>query len=178
MPQVSVSVQLYGAVVEHRVLQVRDSVRIGEAETAQVAFPGADILVVRHGDRIRLRSWWLEAGEAAAMSLGPVQVELEVLRSPPTREWPGWMPDVRLFVATAAIVLISAWAETVQLYVERNPLLAADLHALAQLPAVDVARAALRRPHEPDGPGGDGYGDPPVEVGSHQRAHPVTYLSE
>ncbi len=127
MSQLYVSLRLYGAVVDQRVVAVRDgAVRLGEAEDAVVPFPGTDLLVRPASEGVWVRGRLLRPGLVCAIPLGAVEVTLEVLEPPPSS--PGWdllthwrrleasldaplpLPDLRILVATAAIVLAgSSW---------------------------------------------------------------------
>lgn len=97
MGDLAVSVRLFGALVEDRVIDVERVVRLGEAEGAEVSFPGADLAVVRLGGRLSVRGRALEEGDELRIALGSVEVLLEhTMKSRLPSEWAGLM-DGRLF---------------------------------------------------------------------------------
>jgi len=107
MGNLSVTIRLNGVLVDDRVMPVPNVVRLGEADDAAVAFPGADLKVLRVGDRLSVRGRSLEEGEEACISLGAVDVHLEhtvTARLP--SEWAG-VVDPR-FVATVLMVVAGA----------------------------------------------------------------------
>ncbi|MBL8615891.1 MAG: tetratricopeptide repeat protein [Deltaproteobacteria bacterium] len=107
MGNLSVTVRLNGVQVDDRVVRVDRLTRLGEAEDAAVAFPGADLKVVRVGARLNVRGRSLEEGDEARISLGPVEVHLEhtvTARLP--SEWSN-VVDPR-FVATLLVVVAGA----------------------------------------------------------------------
>ncbi len=112
MGRLRVSVTLNGVPVEDRVLPVRQIVRIGESRGARVAFPGADIAVVRVGRDLAIRGRRLVEGQGIGVSLGPVRVWLEHTersRVPPS--WRGHLDPQ--FLAIAVLVTVSGlWLET------------------------------------------------------------------
>ena len=76
MGDLAVSVLVHGNVVDDRVVPVRRLVRLGESDDAVVAFPGADLAIVRVGRGLALRGRVLEEGEEMCISLGHVEVRL------------------------------------------------------------------------------------------------------
>ena len=104
MGDLAVSVRLFGALVEDRVIDVERVVRLGEAEGAEVSFPGADLSVVRLGERLSVRGRSLEEGDEVRIALGPVEVLLEhTMKSRMPSEWAGLM-DSRLFATVVMTV--------------------------------------------------------------------------
>jgi tetratricopeptide (TPR) repeat protein len=108
----AVSVSLHGAPVSDAVLPVRHAVRIGEAPSAVVPFPGADIAVVRVGRDLAVRGRRLAEGQGIGVSLGPVRVWMEhTQRARVPRSWREHV-DLR-FLATALLVTVSGlWIDT------------------------------------------------------------------
>lgn len=104
MGDLAVTVRLFGALVEDRVIDVDRVVRLGEAEGAEVSFPGADLSVVRLGDRLSVRGRSLEEGDEVRIALGAVEVLLEhTMKSRMPSEWAGLM-DGRLFATVVMTV--------------------------------------------------------------------------
>ncbi len=118
MGDLAVSVSLHGAPVADSVLKVRHIVRIGESPSAAVAFPGADIAVVRVGPDLAVRGRRLAEGQSIGVSLGPVRVWLEhTQRASVPHPWRDHL-DLR-FLATALLVTVSGlWLETLDAAVQ------------------------------------------------------------
>lgn len=112
MGDLAVSVSLHGAPVADNVLRVRHIVRIGEAPSAAVSFPGADIAVVRVGPDLAVRGRRLAEGQGIGVSLGPVRVWLEHTQR--ARLPHAWREHIDLrFLATALLITVSGlWFET------------------------------------------------------------------
>lgn len=122
MGDLSVSVRLHGEVVEDAVLPLRRTVRIGDGAGAAVAFPGADVVVVRAGDRLLVRGRALEEGEALELSLGPVDVTVEhTLRGRTPPEWRGVF-DARFLGVVALVTAVGTWLDAAESWWERDPL--------------------------------------------------------
>lgn len=120
-----VTVWLYDTVIEDRTVGVRDTVRLGESPEAEVGFPGADLFVVRRGDKLLLRGREVLPGQPLSMYLGGVTLQLEALDSiAHDDELPAWqLPsfDLRVLVATAAVALTATFVDTVSRFVETDP---------------------------------------------------------
>lgn len=121
-----IRVLLHQTVMEDCTVQVRDNVRLGESADAAVSFPGADLVIVRRGDRLLFRGREIFPGAPLSMFLGGVTLELEALDSIAldTAEIRGLqLPsfDVRVLVATAALALMGAFVDTVTRFVETDP---------------------------------------------------------
>ena len=114
MGNLRVSVQLYGTVVEEQVLSVRQCVRLGEAPSAKVSFPGADLAVVRVGADLTIRGRRLEEGRGIGVSLGPVRVWLEHLS--PIKMPRRWLQhvDTRFLVTAALVTVTGLWVDTME----------------------------------------------------------------
>jgi hypothetical protein len=125
-----VRVKLYGAVVEERVVPVLREVRLGEADDAVVSFPGADLLVRRHGRRLKIRGRYLTEGACWSLWFGAVGVELETLQPRLFPTIPSDLPDMRFLVAVGAVALIGAFADSVQSFATTNPEVAEQLAGL------------------------------------------------
>lgn len=107
----SVIVRLHGAVVENRVLAVSRAVRLGESPSADVPFPGADLTVRRHGDRLAIRGRTLGEGDDLTIRLGKVEVQLEhTLRSPVPHEWAGQF-DGRFLMVLVLVAVSATWLD-------------------------------------------------------------------
>lgn len=125
VPTLCVSVRLHGRVVEERSLSVGAAgIALGEAPEAVVAFPGATVRVRRLGDRLQVQGGlWLDPGRPLRYRREAVEVELEAVLARPLPRRVEWAPDLRLLVATAAVVLFVAFWESVTAF--------ADTHAVA-----------------------------------------------
>lgn len=142
MGDLSVVVRLNGDVVEDRVVEVERLVRIGEAQGAVIPFPGADIAVVRMGDRLAVRGRTLEEGEELSLFLGPVEVHIEhTVRARLPPEWAGlW--DRRFLAAALLVVAAGTWIDAAEAWLDRQP--ADAIVAVAQVR--DLVRAVGGEP--------------------------------
>lgn len=172
MGDLSVTVRLNGQIVEEQVLRVNRVVRIGEGAGSAVSFPGADVAVVRMGDRLAVRGRSLEEGEEVHISLGPVEVAVEhTLRARLPHEWVGlW--DGRFFAAALLVTAVGTWFDAAEMWLDRlprdTPVAVSQLHnllsggpstalrqrAAAMHPTPDPARgsAQAEAPAMTDGP--------------------------
>jgi hypothetical protein len=140
LPHLYVSVRLHGAVADQRLCTVRDEVWLGSAPGAEVAFPGPALRVRRLGERLQVQGHWLKAGQPVCMVRGPLEVHLEAVTPSPRSEPSEWVwPDLRVMLASAAIVLFGAWWEAVGAFLERHPGAVASLASGVE----DVAPAGL-----------------------------------
>jgi Flp pilus assembly protein TadD len=121
MGDLAVRVCLGEYVVEDRLLRFRGAVHIGDGPEARVAFPGADITVLRLKGRYRLRGRTLEEGESLRITLGPVDVW--VCHTPRARglvREQAWID--RRFVAVAALVIaVGAWTDAAEGWIVHQP---------------------------------------------------------
>ncbi len=120
MGDLSVTVRLNGQVVEQRVLRVPRVVRLGEAADAAVSFPGADVAVLRVGNRLCLRGHRLDEGEELRLELGQVHVKLEhTARARLPHELEGvW--DKRFLAAVVMVVVAGSWVEAAEAWLSRR----------------------------------------------------------
>jgi len=178
-----VSVRFYGAVVDERLLPICDVMRIGESEGALMPFPGADLVMRRVNGHLMVRGRQLDPGDSLSMSLGPVEVTLEVLglrahdlgsglwdRLEDTLSFP--IPDLRLLLATATIALAGSFLEVADGFVAANPVASRSvqvwLHQLA--PEEEAPQSA--RIHTPDQRRGDDDLEIPVLDGPTDEVWP------
>jgi hypothetical protein len=123
LSNLSVTVRWNDGVVESRVLHVGDEVWLGEAPCSEVCFPGPSLRVRRINGRLQVQGRWIDPGHPLKMCRDQLEVVLEAVPSAGTpQEWStAWLPDLRLLVASAAIVLLGAWWEAVGSFVDRHP---------------------------------------------------------
>jgi hypothetical protein len=116
-----VSVLIHGNVVEDRVVPVRRIIRLGESDDAVVAFPGADLAVVRVGRGLALRGRVLEEGEEMCISLGHVEIRLlhTVRGGAFPLDW-GTFLDKRFLAAAIVATVSGSWLDTAESWVERH----------------------------------------------------------
>lgn len=140
----SVTVRLNGEVVEDRALRVERMVRIGEADDAEVSFPGADLTVVRAGRRLLVRGRALQEGDTLDLSLGPVEVCIEhTLRGSIPSELASVF-DRRFLVVVALVTAAGTWLDAASSWIERNPLHLA-LQARAHDTSIVQGEASVQR---------------------------------
>lgn len=150
MPHLYVSVRMNGVVADQRLCAVRDEVWLGEEEGALVSFPGPSVLVRRLGGRLQANGRWLEPGTPLRLRRGDVDVSLEsILNRASIPSWNRSVPDLRVLVASAAVVLLGAWWETVEAFVEAHPQAIAALMDF-QAPAAEAPSWASSAQGEPD----------------------------
>jgi tetratricopeptide (TPR) repeat protein len=112
MGDLAVSVSLEGTPVADAVLPVRHIVRIGEAANSAVAFPGADIAVVRIGRDLAVRGRRLAEGQGIGVSLGPVRVWMEhTKRARFRRPWREHL-DLRFLAVALLVTVAGLWFES------------------------------------------------------------------
>lgn len=121
MPWLHVTLRFHDAVVEQRLCAVTDELVLGDQPNAEVAFPGCRLRVRRFGERLQVEGRWLDLGQRLEVCKPPISVEIEPVAPRPQPFSFDWVPDVRLLVATGAVVLIGAWFETATRLVEANP---------------------------------------------------------
>ncbi len=182
MTQLYVRVQLHGAVADQRLCSVGDEVWLGSAPDAVVAFPGPSIQVRRFGPRLQVQGRWLDPGRPMRLRRGDLEVVLEAVE-PTRKERHGSLPlpDLRVLVASAAVVLLGAWWEAVGSFIERHPTAVAAL--MGSEPSVLVFQGGPAAAHltarvdaaERSEPGDTGIADtaPPAEV---PTSYPVGFV--
>lgn len=147
------TVRLRGAVVESRALEVTGPFLVGEHPEARVGFPGLTLPVsllqaephpvIQGAQReaaVAVGGIVLVPGQSHTLRNGPVEVEFTVerqeARAPWRSSWSAWsapLADIRLLVASAALVVFALWVETVDRWVTTDPEVAAELAALPTL---------------------------------------------
>ncbi len=122
MGDLSVCVRLNGEVVEDRTLRIDRLVHIGEAPSAAVSFPGADLTVVRTGRRLMVRGRDLEEGDTLDLNLGAVDVRIEhTMRASTPPEWHSVF-DRRFLAVVALVTAVGTWFDAAGGWADRNPL--------------------------------------------------------
>lgn len=122
MPHLYVSVRLNGAVADQRLCHVRDEVWLGSAPAALVAFPGPAIRVRSVGGALQVQGRWLRPGTQVRMARGELEVTLEAVAPAQRTRRADWVvPDLRVLVASLAVVLMGAWFDAVGAFLERHP---------------------------------------------------------
>lgn len=187
MPHLVTTVRLGGSVVECRGIDVNHPFLVGEHPDARVSFPGLTLAVgavplrTPGGDgvmAVAIGGIVLVAGQSHVLRNGDLEVEFAVEaidRAAPWRARATPVMDVRLLVATAAVLVFALWVETLDRWVRTDPEVVAEVAALTALwsgqtevvapaedPHVRVLPVELRElPGE--GPAGD---RPTVAVGT------------
>ena len=106
--RLQVTVHLHDEVVEDKVIDATDGLRLGEHDEAVVAFPGLDVLLSldKNDDVIVVRGHRLRPGERYELSRGPVKVALSpVATERRVERIPLWRGDITLPVLLVAMVL-------------------------------------------------------------------------
>lgn len=164
-PHLHVQVLLHGAVVEDRLVEVRDRVWLGECDGAAVAFLGGIVGVRAAGGELWHRGQRLEADEPVEQAWGPVTLRMTAtLPERLPRDW-SWVPDPMLFIGTVALLLAGAFADTVALQIE-----AGEVRARSEQRAGRVVAAEERYQRAPDA-AVDAQETWPPPATFHPRAH-------
>jgi len=72
-----VTIAYHGQIIEDRILNIQESVRLGDSADAVLSFPGADILVSCVDGDISWRGRRLREGDRASLELGPLSLQVE-----------------------------------------------------------------------------------------------------
>lgn len=144
------TVRLKGAVVESRALEVAGPFLVGEHPEARVGFPGLTLPVsplpaephpvipgAQREAAVAVGGIVLVPGQSHTLRNGPVEIEFTVerkeARTPWRSAWSAPMADIRLLVASAALVVFALWVETVERWATTDPEVVAELAALPTL---------------------------------------------
>lgn len=178
MPHLYVSVRLNGMVADQRLVVVNEEVWVGSCARALVSFPGPALRVVPRGDALQVQGRWLRPGHPVTMRRDNLEVRLEAVPAAPASRWSDiTLPDLRVMIASAAVILFGAWWEAVGSFLERHP---GAVATLAGEPEEQVLPAALHaQPETTDaaasGPSPPEAGDAPRIDGLAADAHPPCY---
>lgn len=145
-----------GRVVEHAVVRLRHGLRLGDAPDARVAFPGPCLEVARDKRGWTLGGHRLVPGRSLALSLERCAVRVHLVEADPIPRALDDLPDPRLMVAMAALVLMVASIDVGARTVDAHPKVAQALQAYVvgtaeakvedEAPAVDVGPDYRWRP--------------------------------
>lgn len=174
MPWLYVTVHLHGALVEEKLCPVAEALWLGDVPEAAVTFPGARVRVRRVGDRLEVEGRRLDVGRRLKLRKGPVDVRLEAVRPRPMPMSLEGLPDLRILVASAAVVLFGAWLETSWRFVSSNPVAQASAHALFQAAAPEEP-VATARPNLPAFHVDDAFELPPRPVEQREDWPPAVF---
>jgi len=143
MGELNVQVRLHGAVVEDRVLAVRDRLVVGDWPGAAIGFPGASIQVSRAGGHLRVLGRRLGEGESVHLELGDVGVTMT--HTEPLEIRPRATPtiDHRFLGAAVLMVGIGTWIDAAESWIDRMP---ANKRPIASTVMRDVVEAARYTP--------------------------------
>ena len=155
MTHLYVSVRLHGTVVDERILPLHDGLRLGEAPDAAIPFPGADLILRMVDGKLWVRGRALGVGDRLDMSLGAVDLVVEVLDRAfgwtwlarrlenALGTWPT-LPDARVLLATVALALAAASVDAMTDFVTADPVASAEVQALhdALVPTSGPQRSA------------------------------------
>lgn len=120
MGELAVTVRLRGRVVDHRVVRVDRAARIGEAFDAVVGFPGADLIILRQGDRLLVRGSPLGEGDELRLELGAVDVTLAHVARVPRAIDRFASFDTRFLLAALLVAALGTWIEAAQDFASRH----------------------------------------------------------
>lgn len=191
MGDLSVIVRLHGVVVENRVIDVAPVARLGEAPSADVPFPGANLTVTRTAVGFQIRGRTLSEGESITIRLGKIEVHLEHTGRPPLpagstvpHEWRGSF-DSRFLVVLVLVAVSATWMDAFEYWaarhlphLERFPIVESIAHHVSpgrsEGTAVDASQAstvvrseARPFPDQPAEPSDDGPLHRPDDQSTH-----------
>lgn len=129
-----------GKVIDQSVVLAREGVRFGDGVDVVVAFPGTLLELDSDSLGWTVGGHRVITGRPLVLSYGAFEVSFEgVVEERAPRGGVG-MPDLRLLVATFAVVLGGAWIDTVERVAHRHPELVTEIRA--RLFATDVPPVA------------------------------------
>jgi hypothetical protein len=102
-----VCVRLDGVLIDDAVIRASHGVRVGEHDDALVSFPGADLVVHRESEAIRVRGHRIRDGETLTMHLGAVRVDLTAFTADRPAFRPRFPVDAAMPIMLAAIILLT-----------------------------------------------------------------------
>lgn len=130
MTHVRVVVRWLGGVVEDVLCPLHDGASFGEGPRALVAFPGITLKVARGPHGWTLGGHRLATDRPLVLRLGDVEVHFEGATQLPTGLGRHEAFDPIPLVATAALLLLAAWADAAARVVDDHPELAQQVQAL------------------------------------------------
>jgi hypothetical protein len=129
-----VTIRFQGAVVEHRIVRLREAMRLGEARGSAVSFPFATLVVQRDPLGWTVGGHRLVPGRSLVLGFGDFEVSLEGVVEDSAVFTRDLGPDLRLLVATVAVLLAAAWWDVMYRVASDNPELAAQVRAYLVAP--------------------------------------------
>lgn len=139
-----------GRVVEHAVVRLRHGLRLGDAPDARVAFPGPCLEVARDKHGWTLGGHRLVPGRSLALSLERCAVRVHLAEADPIPRALDDLPDPKLMVVMAALVLMVASLDVGARTFDAHPHVAKALQAYVvgqpEAPVEDVPAVADEGP--------------------------------
>lgn len=129
MNRLAVVVRLGDVVVEQRLVRLREGLVFGDAPGAAVGFPHATVALGRDAFGWTLQGHRLACGRPLVLAYGRFEVSFEGVADAPERIHLVDGPDLRMLVATLAVLLLGAAADTVARVGARHPDLVQELRA-------------------------------------------------
>lgn len=109
-----VRVELDGVIIDDTVVAATHGARLGEHDDAIVAFPGADLVVHREPEGVRIRGQRIREGETLRLTLGAVRVTLTPTAPPRPAFAPRLPVDAAMPILVASIVLVMLASQNVR----------------------------------------------------------------
>jgi hypothetical protein len=128
--QLAITTRLHDVVVDTSVVPLDRPRVVGDADESTVSFPGPVIEIEPVEGGARIGPVLVKPGGQLTLDLGEVEVEFTVVRR--TRLLRERFPaaDVRMLVATGALLIFGMWWDTANRWAYTNPTVAAELEAL------------------------------------------------
>ncbi|MCB9663404.1 MAG: hypothetical protein H6732_04780 [Alphaproteobacteria bacterium] len=147
----ALELRLHDAVVEHRIVRLRDGAWVGDRADAAVIFPGPVLQLRRRGDAWTLGGHLLRRDLPVVIELGDVRVRASLAEVGSAHGVLAQLPDPVPMVLTLALLLLGASAEVGRRVVD-SPDVSAQLHALVVGQAARPVAAEGRSEPQPEEP--------------------------
>lgn len=140
MPWLQLTLEVRDVPVEERLCRVGDTLWLGDHPRSVLSFPAGPVRVRACGRGVLFDGRLLAPGARTSWRHGPYTVRAEVVETSRAARLAPDLPDPRLLVASAAIILFGSWLESVHHVVTAHPDAARRVHAmlrpsLQELPA-------------------------------------------
>lgn len=130
MPWLQLTLEVRDVPVEERLCRVGDELWLGDHPRSVLSFPAGPVRVRTCGRGVLFDGRFLMPGGRTAWRHGPYVVRAEVVETSRASRLTQDLPDPRLLVASAAIILFGSWLESVHHVVSAHPDAARRVHAM------------------------------------------------
>ncbi|MEZ4319078.1 MAG: hypothetical protein R3F61_16305 [Myxococcota bacterium] len=154
MLQLAVTTRFNGVAVDTCVVALDRPRLVGDAAGSSASFPGPTLEVEPIPGGARIGQITLLPGGQLTLDLGDVEVEFTVVEPKPMARERFPAADIRILVATGAMLVFGMWWDTAHRWANTNPSVVAELEALPAMwerfrgvePEAVVEEPAIRAP--------------------------------